>query len=91
MVPPYRHSGADVAFWVLISLFALGEYARQFRSVRATIRGRSGKPAERWSLAVVLLTVAGAFVGGIELARGRAGEITTGAWPLFGVWVRHFS
>jgi protein-S-isoprenylcysteine O-methyltransferase Ste14 len=85
MVPPYRHSGADIAFWVMIGLFALGEYAMQARSFRAAIRGRSGKRAERWSLAVVLVTVIGGVVGAIKLARGHAGEIGTGAWPLFGI------
>lgn len=85
MVPPYRHSGADIAFWVMLGLFALGEYAMQFRSFRDLIRGRSGKLAERWSLAVVLLAVIGGFVGGMKLAQEHTGEIGTGAWPLFAI------
>ena len=85
MVPPYRHSGADVAFWVMVGVFALGEYGVQFRSLRAVIRGQAGKRAERWSLGVVLVAVAGGFVGAIELAQGDVGEIGTGAWPLFGI------
>ena len=83
MVPPYRHTGADVAFWVMVGLFALGEYVMQFRSIYARVRGRSGNLAERWSLAVVLVAVIGGFVGGIKLAQGRTGEIDAGAWPLF--------
>ncbi|MGO9908507.1 MAG: methyltransferase family protein [Solirubrobacteraceae bacterium] len=85
MVAPYRHSGADIAFWVMLGLFAIGEYTVQFRSFRDLIRGRSGRLAERWSLAIVLLTVIGGFVAGIKLAQGHTGEITTGAWPLFAI------
>lgn len=85
MVPPYRHTGADSAFWVMVGLFALGEYAMQFRSIYARVRGRSGKLAERWSLAVVLVAVIGGFVGGLKLAQGHTGEIGAGAWPLFGI------
>lgn len=67
----------------MLGLFALGEYAMQFRGLRDLLRGRSGKLAERWSLAVVLIAVIGGFVGGIKLANVSAGQITTGAWPLF--------
>ncbi len=84
-VAPYRHSGANVAFWVMLGLFALGEYTMQFRSIRDLIRRRSGRLAERWSLTVVLVTVIGGFVAGIKLAQGSTGEIRTAAWPLFGV------
>jgi protein-S-isoprenylcysteine O-methyltransferase Ste14 len=85
MVPPYRHSGAEIAFWVVIGLFALGEYTMQFRSFRAAIRRRSGTRAERWTLGVVLVAVIGGFVGGIKVAQGHVGLIRAGAWPLFGV------
>ena len=85
MVPPYRQSGADVAFLVMIGLFAIGEYAVQFRSFGAVIRRRSGKRAEGWSLVVVVITVAGGFVGAIKLAQGQTGQIDAGAWPLFGI------
>lgn len=43
---PYRQPGADAAFSVLIGLFALGEYAMQFRSLRDRFRHRSGRRAE---------------------------------------------
>ncbi|MHB1837496.1 MAG: methyltransferase family protein [Solirubrobacteraceae bacterium] len=85
MAAPYQHSGADVVFWVMLGLFALGEYAMQFRSLGALIRGRSGRLAERWSLVVVLVAVIGGFVGAIKLAQGHTGQISTGAWPLFAV------
>lgn len=85
MVPPYRQSGAEVAFWVMLGLFAVGEYAVQFRSFRAGIRGQSGQRVEHWSLAVVLIGVVGGLVGAIKLASGSTGEIDTGAWPLFSV------
>lgn len=83
MGPPYRQSGADIAFWVMLGLFAVGEYAMQFRSLGAVIRGRGGRRAERWSLVVVLVTVVGGFVGGIKLAQGHTGQVGVGAWPLF--------
>ncbi len=83
MVAPYRHSGTDIAVWIMLGLFALGEYAMQFRSIHGLVRRRSGRLAERWSLAVVLVAVIGGFVGGIKLAQGYTGEISTGAWPLF--------
>lgn len=85
MAAPYRHSGADIVFWVMLGLFALGEYAMQFRSLGALIRRRSGRLVERWSLVVLLVAVIGGFVGGIKLAQGHAGKITTGAWPLFAI------
>ena len=84
MVSPYRHGGAGVAFWVMVGLFALGEYAMQFRSLRAATRGSAGERVERWSLGIVLVAVTGGFAGAITLARGHTGEIHTGAWWLFG-------
>jgi protein-S-isoprenylcysteine O-methyltransferase Ste14 len=80
---PYEQSGAAVAFWVVFGLFALGEYAMQFRSVRDLIRHRSGRRAERGSLAAVLVGVAGGLVGGVKLASWSTGRITAGSWPLF--------
>lgn len=79
MTPPYRQPGADVAFWTVFGLFAIGEYAMRFRS-----RGsRRGRPAERWSLAVVgACTLAGA-VAAIELAKWSGGSVGAAAWPLF--------
>lgn len=72
-------------FWLLIGLFALGEYAMQFRSFRAVIRGRSGERAERWSLAVVYVAVIGSCLGAIGVAHTHTGQIGAGAWPLFGI------
>lgn len=80
---PYQQPVADVAFWVLLGLFALGEYAMQFRSIRDRIRHRSGKRSERWSLVAVLIGVVGGLVGGVRLAAWSPGRITAGAWPLF--------
>ena len=80
---PYRHDGASVAFWAMLGLFALGEYAMQFRSFGDLIRRRGRGMTERSSLAVVLVTVVGGFVGGIKLADAHTCLITIGAWPLF--------
>jgi hypothetical protein len=67
MGPPYRQSGADIAFWVILGLFAIGEYAMQFRSFRSVIRRRSGKRVEGWSLLVVV-------VRGCPVRRGTLGD-----------------
>jgi protein-S-isoprenylcysteine O-methyltransferase Ste14 len=40
VTPPYEQPGANVAFWTLFGLFALGEYVMRFRSSRVK-RGRS--------------------------------------------------
>jgi protein-S-isoprenylcysteine O-methyltransferase Ste14 len=69
----------------MIGLFALGEYAMQFRSLWSLISGRSGRRAEHLSLAVVLLALIGGFVGAIHLSQGQTGEIGGAAWPLFGL------
>lgn len=81
--PPYEQAGANVAFWGLVGLFALGEYAMQFRSLWNRIRRRSGRLMERWSLALVLLGVVGGLIGGLTIATHRAGRISAGAGPLF--------
>lgn len=80
---PYQQPVADVAFWVLIGLFALGEWAMQFRSLRERFHRRSGRRAERWSLAVVLVGIFGGLVGGIKLASWPDGRITVGSWAFF--------
>jgi protein-S-isoprenylcysteine O-methyltransferase Ste14 len=78
-MPPYEQSGANVAFWTLFGLFALGEYAMRFRSRL----NRSGTRAERWSLLVVVAAVIGGVLGGIELANRGVGPIVSARWPLF--------
>jgi hypothetical protein len=39
----------------MVGVFAFGEYAMEFRSLRDAIRGGGGERAERWSLGVVLI------------------------------------
>ena len=79
MAPPYEQHGANVAFWTLFGLFALGEYVMRFRSRF----NRSGRRAEGWSLVVVLACVVGGLVGAIELANWNAATIGAARWPLF--------
>jgi protein-S-isoprenylcysteine O-methyltransferase Ste14 len=79
MTPPYEHSGANVFFWGLFGLFALGEYVTRFRSRR----NRRGEPAERWSLAVVAGSALAGIVAAIELAKWSGGSLGEAAWPLF--------
>jgi protein-S-isoprenylcysteine O-methyltransferase Ste14 len=77
--PPYQQPGANVAFWVLFALFAVGEYVMRVRSRL----NRSGTRAERWSLAVVVIAVVGGLLGGLGSAGWRAMAIPVGRWPLF--------
>jgi protein-S-isoprenylcysteine O-methyltransferase Ste14 len=79
VTPPYEQPGANIAFWTLFGLFALGEYAVRFRSRF----NRSGTRAERWSQLVVVGSVVGALLGGIELANWNAASVGAGRWPLF--------
>lgn len=79
MMPPHEHPGANIAFWTLFGLFALGEFAIRFRSRL----NRSGTRAERWSLLVVIAAVVGAMMAGIALANRDVGSIVSGRWPLF--------
>ena len=96
MTLPYEQPGANVAFWTLFAVFALGEYAMRFRSRS----NRSGTRAERWSLLVVVAAVIGGMLGGIELANRNVGSIGSARWPLFviglvlmaaGVFVRQWA
>jgi protein-S-isoprenylcysteine O-methyltransferase Ste14 len=77
--PPYQQPGANVAFWTLFGLFILAEYAMRTR----TRQNRIGKPAERWSLLVVVAAIAGGLFGGIRLAGWHDASIGAGRWVLF--------
>jgi protein-S-isoprenylcysteine O-methyltransferase Ste14 len=79
VTPPYEQSGANIAFWTLFGLFALGEYVMRFRSGF----NRGGKRAERWSLLVVVAAVVGGMLGGLQLAHWQAASIGAARWPLF--------
>jgi protein-S-isoprenylcysteine O-methyltransferase Ste14 len=96
VAPPHEQPGANIAFWVLFGLFALGEYAMRVRSRL----NRSGTRAERWSLVVVVVAVIGGLVGALGLAGWHAMSITVGRWPLFivglalmasGIYVRQWA
>jgi len=78
--PPYEQPGANIAFWTLFGLFALGEYVMRFRS-RSHKHGT--RRAERWSLLVVVACALGGMLGGIELANWNATAVTETRWPLF--------
>ena len=79
MTPPYQQPGANIAFWTVFGLFALGEYAVRLRSRR----NRDGRPVERWSLVVVVGCVAGAIVAALQLANWSGGSVGAARWPLF--------
>jgi protein-S-isoprenylcysteine O-methyltransferase Ste14 len=79
--PPYQQPGANVAFWSLFGLFVLSEYAMRVR----TRHNRTGKPAERWSLLVVVVTIGGGLFAAFRLAHRHATEIGTGRWVIFGL------
>jgi protein-S-isoprenylcysteine O-methyltransferase Ste14 len=79
LTPPYEQSGANIAFWALFGLFAVGEYAMRFRSGF----NRGGRRAERWSLLVVIAAVVGGMLGGLELVHWHAASVGAAHWPLF--------
>jgi protein-S-isoprenylcysteine O-methyltransferase Ste14 len=79
VTPPYEQSGATIAFWTLFGLFAVGEYVMRFRSGF----NRRGRRVERWSLLVVIVTVVGAMLGGLELVHWHTTSIGAARWPLF--------
>jgi len=78
VTPPYEQPGANIAFWTLFALFALGEYAMRFRS---HFNRKGSKRAERWSLLVVVGAVAGGLLGGLQLAASGTGAIVDARWP----------
>jgi len=77
--PPYQQPAAGAVFWTLFALFVLAEYAMRFRARR----NRVGRPAERWSLAVVVATIGGPLCGSVRLARWHATTIGAGRWLFF--------
>jgi protein-S-isoprenylcysteine O-methyltransferase Ste14 len=77
--PPYQQPAAGAVFWTLFALFVLAEYAMRFRARR----NRVGRPAERWSLAVVVATIVGALFVALRLARWHATTIGAGRWLFF--------
>jgi protein-S-isoprenylcysteine O-methyltransferase Ste14 len=93
---PHDQPGANLVFWGLVALFALGEYAVRIRSRF----NRSGSRSERWSLLVVIVTVAGGLAGGLVLAQRQVATITSGRWALFvvglalmvtGIFIRYWA
>jgi protein-S-isoprenylcysteine O-methyltransferase Ste14 len=76
---PYQQPGADVAFWTLFVVFVVAEHMTRVR----TRRNRVGRPAERWSLLVVVATIVAAMIGGVQLARWPGATIGTGRWVVF--------
>jgi protein-S-isoprenylcysteine O-methyltransferase Ste14 len=79
VTPPYEQPGANVAFWALFGLFAVGEYAIRFRSGF----NKGGRRAERWSLLVVIAAAVGGMLGGLELVHWQAASVGAAQWPLF--------
>jgi protein-S-isoprenylcysteine O-methyltransferase Ste14 len=79
MTPPWEQHGANLAFWTLFAVFAVGEYALR---IHGGVR-RGGRRVEGWSLAVILVTVGGGLVVGLRLADWNRTEIGSAQWPLF--------
>jgi len=93
---PYDQPGANVVFWGLVGLFALGEYVVRLRSHFNRRGGRS----ERWSFLVVIVAVVGGLAGALALAQRQVATITSGRWALFvvglalmvtGIVIRHWA
>ncbi|HEY7069888.1 MAG TPA: isoprenylcysteine carboxylmethyltransferase family protein [Acidimicrobiales bacterium] len=94
--PPYDQPGANVVFWGLVALFALGEHVVRIRSRLS----RRGTQSERWSLLVVIVAIVGGLVAALAFAQRQVATISTGRWPLFvlgiaamvaGLVVRHWA
>jgi len=77
--PPYQQPAAGAVFWTLFALFGLAECAMRFRARH----NRVGRPAERWSLAVVVATIVGALFVALRLARWHVTTIGAGRWLFF--------
>jgi protein-S-isoprenylcysteine O-methyltransferase Ste14 len=78
---PYQQGGVGVAFWVLVGVFAVGEYAVRVRSRL----NRSGTRTDRWTLGVVAAAVVVGMGGGLAVARWEAAGMGAADWPVFGV------
>lgn len=76
---PYEQPGANVAFWVLVALFVVGEWAMRLRS----LLHRRGARQEGWSLPAVVVGVVGGLLGGFAGSKIQATTIAGPAWPLF--------
>ena len=94
--PPWFLTGLHIAFWGLLGLFALSEFAMQFRSHR----NPSGTRTERWSLTLVDACIVIALIAGFGLTRWSQAGFKAGALPLFvvgllfvatGIFVRQWS
>jgi protein-S-isoprenylcysteine O-methyltransferase len=79
VTPPYQQPPASIAFWLLFSVFGLGEAVMKVRSRL----NPSGIRSERWTLLVLAAAIVGGLLGGLGLASWHAGAITDGQWPLF--------
>jgi protein-S-isoprenylcysteine O-methyltransferase Ste14 len=79
VTPPYRQPGANVAFWALIALAVVGEWAIRIRS----LFNRGGDRSDRLSLFVVAVGLAAGVYGGVLVANRDLGVVSVGRWPLF--------
>jgi len=94
--PPYDQPGANIVFWGLVVLFAVGEHVVRVRSHA----NRRGAGSERWSLLVVIAAIGGGLGAGFVLAQRHVATIGSGRWPLFvvglalmlaGIVLRHWA
>lgn len=77
---PYANSGAGIAFYAVLVVFALLEWRVRLRSAF----NREGAPSDRRSLLWVYLSVVGGLVGGFLLATHvRTAAIPDARWPIF--------
>ncbi len=77
---PYSESGAKIAFYVLLAIFALLEQ----RVRRRSWLNRHGSRADRGSLLVVICSAVAGIGGGFALAGGvQSAAIPDGRWPIF--------
>jgi protein-S-isoprenylcysteine O-methyltransferase Ste14 len=77
---PYKDTGAQVAFYVVFGTFILLELRIRVRSQLDT----EGARADRGSIVVVWVSVAGGIAGAFALAANvQSAAIHAGRWPVF--------
>jgi protein-S-isoprenylcysteine O-methyltransferase Ste14 len=81
---PYTHSGAGVAFYVVLGIFGLLELRVRLRS----LLNRQGSPSDRGSFTLLYVSITAGMTGAFVLASSVHGAaIRLARWPIFVVGV----
>ena len=80
---PYANSGARIAFYIPLVVFALLELRLRLR----TAVNRQGVRSDRGSFFVIYISIVAAMLGGFALAGVHGAAIRAARWPIFVVGV----